>query len=68
VLLHLWNAPGITSLAFIENMTALIEVGFDVVTIMGLDLKPGSPNRAIVDNLIDQGVEVEWEEGNTIVE
>jgi hypothetical protein len=32
----------------------------------GLDLSPGTDNRAVVDYLIGQGIEVEWEEGNTI--
>ncbi len=32
-----------------------------------LDLLPGSPNRAVVDYLIDHGVRVIYEEGNTLV-
>ncbi len=100
VLLHLWNAPALESLEFLETMTALIEVGFDgdtgitdlspleslynngglrsnsyyeswltpyvVITNMELDLKPGSPNRAVVDFLLSHDVGVEWEEGNII--
>jgi len=33
---------------------------------LGMDLTPGSPNRAIVDYLIENGIPVLWETGNTV--
>lgn len=36
------------------------------VTDNRLDLRPNSPNRAVIDFLLSKKVKIEWQKGNTI--
>ncbi len=43
------------------HLAGLIEL-----TGMGLDLRPGTPNRDIIDYLVTNGVSVDYRDGNTV--